>query len=78
MSGLSDSIAAALAAGAGAAAGRELDDEAGAMLAQALEQAAEPLGVGGRRLVVVADVGVDDRGAGLDRGLGRSRPARRR
>ena len=63
--------AAALAPGAGPAAGGELDDQAWAMLAQPFEQASEALGVGAGGLIVVAYVGVRDGGAGLHRRLGR-------
>ncbi len=52
---------------AAAAAGGELHDHAGAMLAHAFADLGEKLGIGTRRFVLLADVDVRDRGAGFER-----------
>src|SRR6266478_9035040 len=52
--------AAALGSLAGTAAGRELHDHAGTMLAQALQQLAETILIRGRGLIVLAHVHVRD------------------
>ena len=68
MSGLSRQHRAALAGRAPERPPVEIcDDHAGAVLADAIEHAGEPLGVGGRRAVVVAHVQVHERRAGLER-----------
>ncbi len=51
------------------AAGRELDDHAGAVFLQPLHKPPEFLGVAGGGLIVVAHMGMGDRGPGLERGL---------
>jgi hypothetical protein len=65
MSGLQVQHRAALVEGAAAAAGRELHDDVGADPADAVLEGGEPLGIARRRLVLVADMDVDERGAGL-------------
>ena len=61
--------AAALGAHTRAAAGRELDDDARAQRADAFLELGELVGVGGRGLIVVSDVHVHERSAGLERRL---------
>ena len=63
--GLEVSIAATLVLAAAAAAGRELDDHAGAVLAHALLHLREQLRIGRRAFVLVAHMDVHQRGAGL-------------